>query len=873
MRLRLFKQSLLFLAVLLLIPSPERVFALQAKQLNTFSQNDILFYDPTSGCQIDGTFTSKPSGDQITWIGDSYSVGAKSKIEAKLPGVDLDGNISPSNIQVSKRFGYDITGDSASINYTNHNLQSDNPSGLTILKSLADANKLRKYVVLALGTNDLNIDTQPLVDEMINIGGEDHTYVLTTPRTYEYTYASVINGFKEASKKHSNIIIADWASAVEEKLGEYFSPNIDTIHPNSDGYDLFVNTIYDALPGGSVGILAGKTNAEKAWNYFATAGISGVSDNGAAIAGILGNFHQESGINPFTHTSGSAYYGIYQTNASEMLDKIHSAGLSQYWGSDSAPDDAINQAMKIELDYLTQNNTRFTTDGYSFLKNLNNVAGTPESYADLFLVAVEGAVTSNHISPYTNTSNYIEDAGARNVGTRYFGGNDGGGEYYQEATERRNYARKFFEQFSGASSQNIINSQSNSEGFIWQDGWLTGGMPGLIKEDVSSNSDLNETIKAKYGTSDGKPNKIVLHSTEGTGNGYNAYPSGNKYPAHFIIDLRKKEAYQNLPITNRALATVSSDDSSIQIEIVGYSSPNYHPDNNYYLQNYTANDWDYLAILLAAISQETGIPLTTSVDWNFDDKDPNAIRSKDKDNFRNNVHGIVGHMHSPPTDDHTDPGNIWSFIEEAIQRNPSASKFGNTSFNGCENQTNSNVSKTGLTYEQAKQFAINYGTNKNNSTANAIGGLWSFCGVGGGSNCVSFSAFFLNKFTKSNVGSTPGNGWEVVDNLKASKGVMVGSEPKVWSVFSWSNGSLGHTGVVLGYENGEWIVGHASCTRGKKGFTGPGNGTEEGGGSAFIFKSKSIIEAVWWGDNNLKFAYLDDQVDQAAISQYLISGE
>lgn len=861
---------LVFLSVLVAFTNSTKfVFALSNQSLDVFSQNNILFYDPEYGCQADGMYTSKPSGDQITWIGDSYSVGAESKIEAKLPGVDLGGVGLPRNIQSGKRFGYDISGGTAFTDYTNHRLDSDNPSGLTILDNLAKNNKLRKYIVFALGTNDGGVaseNMEELVDEMINVGGNDHTYILMTPRIYNSTYESVIDGIRSAANKHDNIIIADWESAVSQDLNKYFTPSIDRIHPNLEGYDLFVDTIYNALPGGSVGILGGNTNEEKVWNYLATAAISGVSDNAAAIAGIIGNFKQETGVNPFTHDSGSQYYGIYQTNDQNMINDINDAGLSQYWGSNSAPQDAVDRAIAIELDYLTKKNPRFVSDGYAFLKNLGKAANTPEGYSDLFLVAVEGAVTTNTVSPYTHDSNYIEDAGARSVGTAWFSGADGGGQYYQEAGTRRKYAREVFNNYSSASSQTIIRSQTNSGGsFVWENGWLTSGMPGLVKEDVTSYT-LNERLRDEYGTTDGKPNKILLHNTEGTSNGFGAY-GDNKFPAHFIIDLKKKEAYQNLPINIPALATVSADDSTIQIEIVGFSTTESSP---YYLQKFTANEWDYLAVLLAAISQETGIPLTTSVNW---DDSQGDVRVADREYFRNNVYGIVGHMHSPPGDDHGDPGNIWSFVEAAIARNPDAARFGgNANYNGCSEYggTNSNIGNQGLTYEQAKRFAVNYGTNKNNSSSEQVPIIWNYCG-GGGSNCTTLSGFFINKFSDFFVGDATGDGWEVVGRLRA-QGAQTGKEPKVWSVFSWPDGSTGHTGLVVGYENGEWIVVQASCGRGKRGLHGPGDGTTSGGGSAVVTKSSNIGEAVW-NSYGLEFAYLEDRIDMTAISRYLSTGE
>jgi hypothetical protein len=63
-----------------------------------------------------------------------------------------------------------------------------------------------------------------------------------------------------------------------------------------------------------VGTLPGSNNEEIVWNYFVEANIDGVSNNPAAIAGIMGNFQQESNFNPFATTG--QYYGIFQTSKS-----------------------------------------------------------------------------------------------------------------------------------------------------------------------------------------------------------------------------------------------------------------------------------------------------------------------------------------------------------------------------------------------------------------------------------------------------------------------------------------------------------------------------------------------------------------------------
>ena len=123
-----------------------------------------------------------------------------------------------------------------------------------------------------------------------------------------------------------------------------------------------------------------------------------------------------------------------------------------------------------------------------------------------------------------------------------------------------------------------------------------------------------------------------------------------------------------------------------------------------------------------------------------------------------------------------------------------------------------------------------------------------------------------------NVGDAPGNGYEVVSTLH-SKGVSTGSEPKPFAVFSWSNSGNGHTGIILGIQNGEYIVGHASCSYEGKGEGTGGNGTSEsrGGGSGFVIKSSNLVTALLGGGGTQSFAY--PTVDTNKISQYLQTGE
>lgn len=129
----------------------------------------------------------------------------------------------------------------------------------------------------------------------------------------------------------------------------------------------------------------------------------------------------------------------------------------------------------------------------------------------------------------------------------------------------------------------------------------------------------------------------------------------------------------------------------------------------------------------------------------------------------------------------------------------------------------------GMTLEEAKQFMETY---KNSSDSiNYIGGAGTGCTGGALANCVSFSVYFINKYTSlkgMGKGTTPGDGRTVVANaISRNPNANNGHSPQPYAIFSTSNtnDSRGHTGVVLGVdtENKKVIIGEASCGSGMAG--------------------------------------------------------
>ncbi|MBQ6320884.1 hypothetical protein IJI17_01510 [Candidatus Saccharibacteria bacterium] len=181
--------------------------------------------------------------------------------------------------------------------------------------------------------------------------------------------------------------------------------------------------------------LSGNSNAEKAWNFLLNADIPGVSNNPAAIAGIIGNLMAESNVNPFARNSIGCS-GIYQAcggRNTALLNELASHGIT--WGDESQSD----AALQIELTYMINEPGEFT----QYTNNLNRVANqSPSSYAELFLVVYERAVYG---------TDQILDSGVASLA---------GNNLYQNASGRRNFAESAYSSFSSLSASTPLSDSS-----------------------------------------------------------------------------------------------------------------------------------------------------------------------------------------------------------------------------------------------------------------------------------------------------------------------------------------------------------------------------------------------------------------------------
>ncbi|MFD2794666.1 phage tail tip lysozyme [Promicromonospora vindobonensis] len=78
-------------------------------------------------------------------------------------------------------------------------------------------------------------------------------------------------------------------------------------------------------------------------------------------------------------------------------------------------------------------------------------------------------------------------------------------------------------------------------------------------------------------------------------------------------------------------------------------------------------------------------------------------------------------------------------------------------------------------------------------------------------NCVSFSWYFIVKYTSYKGGYAPGNGVDVARSMAGVMGKETTNTPTPYSVFSHGNTSTaGHTGVVLAVEGDRILIGEAA---------------------------------------------------------------
>lgn len=133
----------------------------------------------------------------------------------------------------------------------------------------------------------------------------------------------------------------------------------------------------------------------------------------------------------------------------------------------------------------------------------------------------------------------------------------------------------------------------------------------------------------------------------------------------------------------------------------------------------------------------------------------------------------------------------------------------------------------GMTLTEAEEFMNTYKNLQPKEITETYKISYTDCEGGALYNCVAFSQYFINRYTKNTSTNTntlftsPRDAKYTVEQLIGLGFTPGYNTPKVYSVFSRSSGDHGHTGVVLGIDvtKDEIIIGQASCGDGESGVT------------------------------------------------------
>ncbi|MGH3996977.1 MAG: phage tail tip lysozyme, partial [Pseudonocardiaceae bacterium] len=88
------------------------------------------------------------------------------------------------------------------------------------------------------------------------------------------------------------------------------------------------------------------------------------------------------------------------------------------------------------------------------------------------------------------------------------------------------------------------------------------------------------------------------------------------------------------------------------------------------------------------------------------------------------------------------------------------------------------------------------------------------CGSDHAANCKSFSTYFMNRYTSFGQ-YAPGDGMDTAGSIAHMSGKTTSKTPSVYSVFSSGSSAPGHTGVVLGIQGDNLIIGEAHYCAGR----------------------------------------------------------
>lgn len=260
----------------------------------------------------------------------------------------------------------------------------------------------------------------------------------------------------------------------------------------------------------------------------------------------------------------------------------------------------------------------------------------------------------------------------------------------------------------------------------WENGWITGGIDGYTK-DLSQSSDddawQTQFITNSPATGTVGPNKITLHTLEGAFSNVpesatDAYEGVNRgYPPHFTIDIKRKHIWQHLPITKPSCA-IAVHDNKAGVQIEIMGYSSADAAASKGQPDWLLSDGGNFSSDDWAYLGELLRGISAETGIPLDISIDTSNPSRLSVSDYQAYEGIIGHVNAPDND-HGDPApGIWPFIEGAIDS--SVNCFNNRS-SACQVE---NKSWTGdfPVWGQGDEPWRDY-------TFNACGQMWE-CGCG-----------------------------------------------------------------------------------------------------------------------------------------------
>lgn len=597
--------------------------------------------------------SSKDDGSNVTWIGDSISVGASSTIKDQWSAVDLYA-------EVSKQF---------------YGTNNSNPTGEQLVSQIEAKGQMREVLVLALGTNNSGMNESE-VKNVLSLAKSAKTIVLVTnyKKHDDGAYAANNELLKRMKDEDSRVSIADWAGVASADPDQYYDG--DTIHPNSAGTELFVKTIIDAA---STGYTQGSGDDYCICEEVSKSGVWAgkkydLTDR--QVAGLLAVIKAESGQN----LEAIKTYATMMPNMFEYYEKDSvrtSKALIEYVLKS-------NKFASNATALYNEKNTDYAQNEFSAVKDIlvnGNRTMPPEIVISGCInckAGIEHAYNENTEIDKTDRDQFISGK------TKLVQNNDGRSEswiFYKFADDQNKTGNPFgFFENNPPGDTSKSTSTTAGAGVTWTDGWIAGGLSGYVKDDATTwGYELDPASNSAFATTNSSgnagANKILLRSAETSGVNRSTLktlyqPSQSTADGkrvsrapHFTVDMRNRKIYQHYSINKTAGAVKSHDNiAGIQIGIIGYTSDdNINSSWNLRSSYFSDEDWDYLAKLIIALSEETGAELDGSkLDWT------DAHQKLSVDEMRS-YSGIMGDMHVPGSNS-INPKDIWQFLEPAIER-------------------------------------------------------------------------------------------------------------------------------------------------------------------------------------------------------------